>query len=99
VAWEKRRGRGKYYTRTRRVGGSLVREYLGTGPEAERAAAEDAARRADNRALRTERSRLEAADAELDDLAETARAIAHAELLLGGFHQHDRGNWRRRRNP
>ena len=37
MGWEK----GRYYTRTRRVDGKVVREYFGCGPEAERAARED----------------------------------------------------------
>ena len=45
MAWV-RRGRKLYYYRTRRVGGRVLREYLGSGPEAELAAALDSARRA-----------------------------------------------------
>jgi hypothetical protein len=37
MAWESRRGR--YYTRCQRVQGRVQRQYLGTGPAAEQAAA------------------------------------------------------------
>jgi len=35
MAWERRQRGGRYYTRTRRINGTRVREYVGTGPLAE----------------------------------------------------------------
>ncbi|MBL8798893.1 MAG: hypothetical protein JNM56_33725, partial [Planctomycetia bacterium] len=51
MAWETRHGRGAYYTRTQRLpGGGFRRVYLGTGPAAELAAAQDEERRAQRQA-------------------------------------------------
>ena len=49
MGWEVR-GKKRYYTRSRRVGGRVVREYVGTGPVAEVAATLDALRRAERQA-------------------------------------------------
>jgi hypothetical protein len=101
MAWESRRGRGRYYTRTRRVGGRFVREYVGAGADGERAAAQDAAlragRQAEAQAWRAARARLDAADATVAALADAVRALVRAHLLVGGFRCHARGSWRRRR--
>jgi hypothetical protein len=64
MAWEKRERGGLYYTRSRKVNGKVVREYVGTGPLAELAAQMDAVKRCQRQeeaqALREERKRVEA---------------------------------------
>jgi hypothetical protein len=101
MAWESRGGVGRYYTRSVRVGGRVERQYIGTGPVAEFLAAEDERRRREQEAQRAAwREEREAWDA-----AETAASASHAtltdlikaSLLARGFHQHNRGKWRRRR--
>jgi len=94
VAWEKRARGGLYYTRSRRVGGRVVREYVGTGEVAELAAALDAGDRAqrDSRAAgwRTEREHLARTEAALGELCELGEAVARANLLLAGYRRHGR---------
>jgi hypothetical protein len=102
MAWESRKGRGRYFTLSLWRGGRVVRQYLGRGAEAEKAAAENEARRADQRARR-EADRdwaggRDEADAALGELHETTDLAMRAALIGHGFHQHDRGEWRRRRD-
>ena len=101
MGWETRQGQGRYYTRSRKVGGRVVREYLGTGLVGELAALADAADRARRRA---ERERLKAAtsamagpDAALADFSRAVDALAAAHLLAAGYRRHNRGEWRKRR--
>ncbi len=97
MGWDKAR----YYTRSKKVNGRVVREYVGTGRVAALAARMDTLERekreADRAALKAERARLDALDAPLNDLNDLAELLAHAALLAAGFHQHKRGEWRKRR--
>lgn len=101
VAWEERSRGTSYYTRSRRVGGQVVREYVGGGLIGALTADEDAeqqARRAREAAdLKAERERWEALEAPLKSLDARASALMRATLLLAGYRQHDRGEWRKRR--
>jgi hypothetical protein len=102
VGWETRRGKHRYYTRSIRVGGRVVREYVGTGPAAEAAAAHDARRRADGLARRARQraaeARYRAAIAPLVALCRLTDRLLAAALADRGFHRHDRGVWRRKRH-
>jgi hypothetical protein len=102
VAWETRRGRGAYYTRTRRRDGRRVREYIGGGQTGALAAAEDAHRRAERRASaearRQEQDRLRITDEPLRRLEALVRLVTQAALVAAGFVQHDRGEWRHRKH-
>jgi hypothetical protein len=66
------------------------------------AAAEDAMRReARERALldrRTERERLAALDAPVLALGAVGDALVWTAWVSAGYHRHDRGEWRRRRD-
>ena len=93
MGWDK----GRYYTRSRKVNGRVVREYLGTGEAAEQAARLDASARQGREARRAERDELAALDASLDDLAEETDLLARAVLAAAGYRRHHRGEWRRKR--
>jgi hypothetical protein len=98
--WDVRNGR-RYYYRSVRVGNRVVHQYVGTGPLAELAATADALRRAQRRAeaeaRQRERARLEAAEGPLLELNGVADLVTRAALTAAGFHQHERGEWRRKR--
>jgi len=72
MGWEKRERGGLYYTRSRNVGGRVVREYVGGGILGHIAALHDAQerRRREEEALlwNEERERLEALVAPVEDL-------------------------------
>jgi hypothetical protein len=101
MAWEKRERGGSYYTRSRKVNGKVVRQYVGTGPLAELAALMDAEERLrreeDAAARREERQRLEELACLVDELCEAVETVVQATLLAAGFRQHKR-EWRRTRD-
>ena len=101
MGWEPRERGGLYYTRSRREGGRVVREYLGAGEFAEALARSDEAIR---RARQMKRERGLAQEERLRELAapvlrldEAADELLRAELVAAGFHRH-KGVWRRGRN-
>jgi hypothetical protein len=100
MAWE-RRGRQTYYTRSRRVHGRVVREYVGRGPEGQLAAALDARRQQQREASRTarrlEREAWDAATGPLNELIKLSELFMRAALLAADFHQHER-TWKKRRH-
>lgn len=102
VAWEERARGGRYYTRSRREDGRVVREYVGTGEVAELFARADATVRLERerRAAgeREELERLEDLAAPVAELCELAEAITRAHLIASGHHKH-KGEWRRGRIP
>lgn len=102
LAWESRRGKGRYYTRSRRVGPRVVREYVGTGPAAEDAAARDAERRAERLTQLDQRHageiQYQAAIAPLLGFCRLTDQLLAAALAERGYHRHARGAWRRKRD-
>ena len=101
MAWETRQRGGRYYTRSKKVDGRVIREYVGTGLVGELAAAADARARAQRQAQkaawRTECERIELASAPLEEFCDVVETLAQVSLLLAGYHRHHRGEWRRKR--
>ncbi len=101
MAWERRERGGLYYTRSRKVDGEVVREYIGSGLLGQFAAMEDERQREEKRQRaafeREEWERLEEALAPVEELDEAAEVLARAALIAGGYHRHKRGEWRKRR--
>ena len=100
MSWEKRQRGGRYYTRTRRVRGMRVREYVGTGPIAELIALFDEEDRCAREAKRAvERHRMaegQGAEGVVQELWAAASRYMTSELEAAGFRRHHRGEWRRR---
>ncbi len=100
MAWETRSGSGRYYTRSQRVNGRIVREYVGQGPLAEWAHQTDMNDRLERDEKRNDFDAVRGRDAELDgkldSFIELSEAVASGLLILAGYHQHKRGNWRKR---
>jgi hypothetical protein len=101
VSYETRNGKGHYYTRSRRQGGRIVREYLGAGDYGEYFAALDARARAEA-AERAADSWMEVDGLdELDKLVaayvKTVEVAAREALVAAGYRQHQRGEWRKTR--
>jgi hypothetical protein len=89
MAWESRKGRGRYYTRSRRRGGRVVREYLGAGEMAEltsRAAELRRKRLATTSQDRREwKAAVDALDSTVADACEAIDLLAQAALLVAGY--------------
>jgi hypothetical protein len=100
MSWELRGGRSYYYS-AERVGGRVVKRYVGSGELAALAAQLDTVSRhqheSEGEADRTARADLEALEAALTPLNELAELMTRAAMVAAGFRQHHRGEWRRRR--
>jgi hypothetical protein len=101
MSWETRNGKGRYYTRSVRIGGRIVREYIGAGAYGDCVADDDAVARAE-RADEAAAARAEVEQlAELDKLvaasARTAQLVASQALIAAGYRRHQRGEWRKTR--
>jgi hypothetical protein len=105
MAWEKRERGSRYYTRSRKVNGRVVREYLGGGTGfgeklGEIAASSDELRRLERELkaceFQEEREKVEGLVSPVLKLCEVAEVLARAHLVAGGYRRVS-GHWRRRR--
>jgi hypothetical protein len=101
MGWEERERGTRYYTRSRRVDGRVVKEYIGSGPIAELIALRDEAERQrreeEARVWREEREDLERLDGEAGEMCELVELFNRAALVAAGYRQHNRGEWRKPR--
>ena len=101
MGWETRQGLGRYYTRSFRVNGRVVREYVGAGLAGELAALEDEKereqRQLERERQRKERERLESIETELGTLAALSNMSLKETLESAGYHCH-KGQWRKQRS-
>jgi len=101
MAWESRQRGGLYYTRSRKENGRVIREYVGGGPLGQLAALEDEheRRQREEQAAywKEEQEDLDALEAPVEELTEASDLLIRAALLASGYRQHNRGEWRLRR--
>jgi hypothetical protein len=100
MAWETRERGGRYYTRSRREDGRVVREYVGAGAVGELAALRDAQERrrrkeADERGQALLKQAGELA-APVSELCEATDVLLRAHLVAAGYARH-KGEWRLKR--
>ena len=97
MGWDK----GRYYTRSKKVNGRVVREYVGAGRTGELAARLDDLQREQRRLeyaeVRAHRAELDALAATIKGITEMTDLVAKAALMAAGFYRHKRGEWRKRR--
>jgi hypothetical protein len=98
MAWEKH-GEKRYYYRSTRVNGRVVKVYCGPGTVGRLAAEVDTRcqeeRRAEHEARLAERIRLQALAAMTVQFRDLCQVLADAVLLTAGFHRPNRQPWRK----
>lgn len=101
MGWEMRGNYGPYYTRSRRVGARVVREYVGKDRIAQLAAQLDEIDRMERQAKSAEHkqdhNKLQECYQPLQELCEITDLLVKATLVSAGYYRHHRGEWRRRR--
>ena len=97
MAWDKNR----YYSRSFKVDGCIIRQYIGGGEAGRLAAQQDQERREEIRLRRDAARRLMAdlgaVDETVSTLCRRTEIAARAALHTAGYYQHHRGEWRKRR--
>src|SRR3954452_19201129 len=90
-----------YLYKSVREGGKVKSRYVGSGEDALLINALETIDRDEQdyerHQQRAERKRLDDLERALDEMAEQARDLAREALTAAGYHQHHRGEWRRRR--
>ena len=101
MAWETRKRGGEYYTRSVRVDGRVVRQYVGSGLVAKLEAYKDALKRENRGVLKLQHKLMvesaELADRELRQLDAICNEEMRKAYEAAGYHYH-KGEWRKRRS-
>ncbi len=101
MGWEKRKNGRYYYTKTR-IGSRVISNYVGNGRNAElidqlsAMCREEAMQK--RASIAAEIEAMEAEDQAVDDIVAAVDKLMRETLQAAGFHQHARGQWRRKRN-
>src|SRR5258708_6532409 len=94
------RDRRGYFRHSRRIDGVVVSEYFGAGARADviqtLLSAERDARELRDAQRRFEEKRRWERDEPLRQLDERCNLLFQAAMLVGGYHRHKRGEWRKR---
>ena len=92
---------GKYYYRSVRLNGKQKKLYVGHGLLGEVAAEADLRARESRQALRAALHRLREErrplESDLNEFDRIVDRLARQALGIAGFHQHDKGQWRKKR--
>src|SRR5262252_7497780 len=96
MAWENK-GLQKVYYRSKRVNGRVIKTYLGTGRTAQLAYDQDLRQQKAREQERATRKEIEALDRQTNSVRDMTKALVKAHLLLAGYHQHHRCQWRKQR--
>src|SRR5713101_2630079 len=91
------RGSGQYYYRSRRVNGHVRKIYVGTGPRAQQIYEYDQQRQEEKSREQAIRQRIHDLDTNTKTLVQMTDTLIKAHLLINGYHQHNRSEWRKRR--
>jgi transcriptional regulator with XRE-family HTH domain len=101
MSWDCK-GKYRYYSRSKKVNGKIIREYVGGGAVGEMAETLDALRRAERQATIKARRAEEAAHekdlASLLDLCQGAYLLFRCSLVTAGYTRSGRGEWRKQPN-
>ena len=96
MAWENRGSTQEYYYQSRRINGHVRKIYIGSGVGAQKAYVMDQQRQAQRAQEHVFWKKIEALNTQTETLRDTTRTLIKAHLLTHGFHQHKRGDWRKR---
>ncbi len=98
MSWETHGSQRYYYRVQRNHQGRLTKTYYGSGATAQRAAQEDDHKRTLRQQERLVQQQVHDLETQLTTLTNVVRTLVAASFLGQGFHQHQRGDWRRWRH-